>query len=158
MSSSPVPRQIQRLCLTSWTGPVPLAWMRSGWTSSRVGCFSPDGVWLVFWLGLAGLLGWPGGGGSGAAGEVLVGVLRHHEPGGGEDGHRVFARRGEDVDGVVAHAVGDDEPFVVGQDDLGLLGGLPRQGACSGGGAVPGAFGGFGGPAEYGGSAGSGAL
>src|ERR1700742_5168608 len=98
MSSSPVPRQSQRLCLTSWTGPVPLAWMRSGWTSSPVAVSLQVGFWLVFWLGLAGLLGWPGGGDSEAAGEVLVGVLRQHEPGGGEHGHRVFARRGEDVD------------------------------------------------------------
>src|ERR1700761_4784129 len=38
---------------------------------------------------------------------------------------RVLAWRGEDVDGVLPCAVGDDQPLMVGEDDRGLLGGGP---------------------------------
>ena len=92
--------------------------------------------------GCVGLLGWPGAGYSEVAGEILVGVLGQDEPGGGQDDHWVLAWRGEDVDRMVADAVGNDEPFVVGQDDLGLLRGLLRQVARTAVRAVPGGPGG----------------
>src|ERR1700730_3410391 len=123
------------------------------WVGSLWGGSLPGGWGGVGWVGLlgvgllgVGLLGWPGGGYSEVAGEILVGVLGQDEPGGGKDDHWVLAWRSEDVDRVVADAVGNDEPFVVGQDDLGLLRGLLRQVARTAVRAVPGGPGGPGGP------------
>src|ERR1700733_7471964 len=101
MSSSPVPGQSQRLCSTSWTGPAPLAWMRSRLISSLWVVSPPGGLGWLGRLGLArvGSVESPGRRDSEVAGEILVGVLGQDEPGGGEDGHWVLAGRGEDVDG-----------------------------------------------------------
>src|ERR1700733_9062505 len=85
----------------------------------------------------------PGGRDPEVAGEVLVGVLGQDEPGGAEDRPWIFVRRGEDVDGLVAGAVGDDEPLVLGENDAGpfcggaAVGGVPG-GSCDSGGDVPG--------------------
>src|ERR1700722_12607818 len=65
------------------------------------------------------------------------------ERGGAEDRPGVLAWLGEDVDGVVAGAVGDDEPLVLGENDAGpfcggaAVGGVPG-GSCDSGGDVPG--------------------
>src|ERR1700733_11951319 len=87
---------------------------------------------------------WPGGRDPEVAGEVLVRVFWHDEPGGPQDGPGVLAWRGEDVDGVVASAVGDDEPLVVGENDAGPLGDVSPVGGLPDGssGRAPGGAGG----------------
>ena len=71
------------------------------------------------------------------AGEVFVGVLRRDDPGGAQDAPRVFAWRCQNVDGVVAGAVADDEPLVADDDDAGLRGGMPGGAASMQDGASP---------------------
>ena len=62
------------------------------------------------------LFGRPGGGEAEVVGQVRVGVLGEDEPGGAQDGPGILTGRGEDVDGVILRAVGDDEPFVIGEE------------------------------------------
>jgi hypothetical protein len=71
------------------------------------------------------------------AGEVVVGVLRGNEPGCAQDSPRVFAWRREDVDGVIAGAVADNQPLVAEDDDAGLRGGMPGVAASAQDGASP---------------------
>jgi hypothetical protein len=75
----------------------------------------------------------PGGRDPEVAGEVLVGVLGQDEPGGPQDGPGVFAWWGEDVDGVVAGAVCNNEPLVVGENNAGPFRGVPAVGGMPGG-------------------------
>src|SRR6185437_15830191 len=70
---------------------------------------------------------WPAGGNAEVAGQVFVGVLGQDEPGGAEHRGGVFSRRGKDVDGVLLRAVGNDEPFVVSEDDLRPPDGTPGR-------------------------------
>lgn len=52
------------------------------------------------------------------AGEVFVGVFGQDEAGGAQHGPGILTGRGQHVDRVVGGAVDDDEPLVVGEDDL----------------------------------------
>src|SRR5215469_1029275 len=55
-------------------------------------------------------------------GQFLVGILRQDQAGDPQDRHGVLAGRPQHADRVIGLVMGHDEPVVVGQDDVSLLG------------------------------------